>query len=302
MLSSPAFRLARSYLIAPGSHQRLVDEAIVAGADAVVLDLEDGVALAHKPAARVIVAGALAAAAGRRPRPLLLVRVNAVASGLWRDDLDAVVGPGLDAVRVARVESAHALDQVHALVSALERERGLAEGHIGVVATIESAAGALEVPAIARAPRVRALAFGAADFLRDIGAGPDAGDEETAAVRAQLVLASRAAGLLPPIAPVFPRLDRPDLLKASTVAARRQGFFGRSVFHPSQLALVHEVFTPDPGEVASARALVAAFDSRAHDDASAAVCLDDGVLVDPGRVARARWTIALAEDLAARTA
>ncbi len=282
-------RLLRSYLFAPGSHERLLQKVFVAGADAVVLDLEDAVALEHKALARDLVARTLAARGVVDSGPAVFVRINSVRSGLWRDDLDAIVGRGLDGVRVARTDSVDEVREANDAIEALERRRGLARGAIRIIASIESAVAVLEARAIAAGPRVHALAFGSSDFLRDVGAGADAGEQDTLAARAHLVLASRAACIAPPIASVHPRLSDLEELRRTTEAARRLGFFGRSCIHPVQLPVVHQVFTPTPAQLAEARAIVEA----AVGEDETAVRLPDGRFVDAPLVGRARALIDL---------
>jgi len=289
-----ARRLARSYLFAPGSHERLLRDAFAAGADAVVIDLEDSVAAEHKPHARELVHRVLVER-GRSADPLVFVRINSVASGLWRDDLDAIVCAGLDGVRVARVESARDVCEVDEVLAALEGGRGLAAGALEVIATIESATGLANALAIASAPRVRALAFGRADFLQDVSAAAGADDLETLYARAQLVVASRAAGILPPIAPVHPRLGDVDDLRRTSLAARRLGFFGRSCVHPSQIGVIHEAFTPSPAELDEARTLLAAF--AGAPPGSRGLVLPDGRYVDRALADRARAVLTLASRL-----
>lgn len=300
-VSSGGFQLARSYLFAPGSHERLVRRAFSGGADAVVIDLEDAVASEHKALARSVVAKALADR-GRVPGgPLVYVRINSVPSGLWEADLDSVVGPWLDGVRIAHTNSRAELEAVDRHLAALERDRGLAPGSVGVVASIETALAVERAAEIARAPRVRALAFGGTDFLRDVGGAADPDEHGTLLARSHLVVASRSAGILPPIASVHPSLPDLDGLRRTSEAARRLGFFGRSCLHPAQIPVIHEAFTPGQAEVGEARALVDAFDRQAA-AGEAAVMLADGQLVERGVVDRARALLALAERLAARPA
>jgi citrate lyase subunit beta/citryl-CoA lyase len=147
---------------------------------------------------------------------------------------------------------------------------------------------------IARAPRVEALAFGAADFIRDIGADPDEAETQTLYARSHLVVASRAAGINPPIASVYTRIKDLDGLRATTEAARRLGFFGRSCIHPSQVPIVNQIFTPTAEQVAEARAIIAAFE-RARSAGVAAVAMENGQFVDQAVVKRARAIIALSE-------
>jgi citrate lyase subunit beta/citryl-CoA lyase len=283
-------RWFRSYLFAPGSNERLLQRVFDAGADAVVLDLEDAVLPADKARARTLVAGALAS---RPPasRPPVFVRINAVASGLWLDDLMAVVGPSLAGIRLAKAESRAEVEAVAAVLDELERARGLDPGQLALVATIESARGVLAAEAIAGHPRVSALAFGATDFLRDVGAtaGPD--DRETLHARSHLVLVSRAAGLAPPIAPVHTNVSDLDGLRRTTEADRRLGFFGRSCIHPAQVPVVNDVFTPSAAEVEEARRLLDAFERAA----AGAALLADGSFVDRAVARRARAILQLAE-------
>ncbi len=291
----PVRRLARSYLVAPGSHDRLVQEVFDTGADAVVLDLEEGVAAEHKARARELVARVLAER-GRQPGPLVFARVNGAQSAWWRDDIAAVVGPALDGVRVAHIESRDDVDTVDAMLNALERERGLPEGSLEIIPTIESAAGIVHAAAIAASPRVRTLSFGASDFLRDLGAPPDAGDPETLYARSHLVITSRALGLLPPIAPVHTRITDVDDLRRSSEAARRLGFFGRACVHPAQLAVVHEVFAPSTHEVTEARTLVK-HAALLADTGQTSLVAPNGRSIDHAAVERARALVALADTL-----
>jgi citrate lyase subunit beta/citryl-CoA lyase len=286
--------LLRSYLFAPGHDEKLLGKVFVAGADAVVLDLEDAVPPAEKARARERVRRALG---GRAPgsRPPAWVRINALDSEHWREDVDAAVGPALAGVRVPKVESVAALRLLDEALARAEAARGLRGGSVAVACTIESAAGVLAARELAGAPRVRHLTFGAADFAADVGADPGPPELETLAVRSHLVIASRAAGIDPPVAPVFTRLDDEEGLRRSTEAARRLGFFGRSVIHPRQIAVVHEVFTPRPEEVRRAEELVKALESG-----GGATTAPDGHFVDAAVARRARAILELARSLADR--
>ena len=141
-------RPLRSFLFAPGNHARRVEKALSLDADAVILDLEDAVAIAEKPATREAVAAAL-----ERPRQgLLYVRVNAVDTEFCYGDLVAVVRPGLDGIILPKVESAAGLATIDWLLAQLERERGLPLGAIDLIPIIETARGA---PTDRRDPRGR---------------------------------------------------------------------------------------------------------------------------------------------------
>ena len=299
MPPSRAFAACRAHLFAPGSQERLLVKVFEAGADGVVLDLEDAVAPASKPEARRLVAAALSARAGVAG-PVTAVRINGVDTPWWQDDLDAVIGPGLQLIRIPKAESARQIAEVDARVRSLEVARGLEAGGIGFVATIESAAGILGAAEIARAPRVRGFTFGAADFVRDISADASGHDLATLYARQHLVVVSRALGLDPPVASVHTQLADLDGLRRTTEEARALGFFGRSCIHPSQVSVVQDVFTPTPSAAAAARATVEAWDQAVRRGVGA-FTMAGGQFVDDAIVRRAHALIALAEALKEKT-
>jgi citrate lyase subunit beta/citryl-CoA lyase len=285
--------ILRSYLFAPGNSERLVTKVFAAGADAVVLDLEDAVPREEKERARQIVRGAVRSRADRTG-PALWVRINALRSDDWRRDVQAAVGPGLTGLRVPKAESVQDLALLDEELAAVESSTALASGSIALALTLESAAGVLEAHRLAAAPRVVHLTFGAADFAADVGADPEA-TLATLWARSRLVAASAAAGIAPPVASVHTRLDDSEALLRSTQEARSLGFFGRSCIHPRQLAVVHEVFTPSPEELARARATVRALEDAAARGAGAVAV--GGRLVDEAVARRARRLLELARAL-----
>jgi citrate lyase subunit beta/citryl-CoA lyase len=292
--------LRRSYLFAPGNNAKLLGKVFDAGADAVVLDLEDAVPAAQKPEAREMVRAALAE---REPgvSPGVFVRVNHPSTGWWKDDVAAVVAPALTGIRLPKVNGVQEVEKVADLLDEVEAAAGLERGSTPIVCTIESAVGVMNLERIARARRVVGFAYGASDLTRDLGAELVGDEIETLYVRSRLVLVSAALGLQPPIASVQTDLADSERLRATTRAARRLGFFGRSCIHPKQLPIVHEVFTPDPERVARARAVVQAY--REHVAAgSGSFSMPDGQFVDEAIARQAEALVRLADSLDAERA
>jgi citrate lyase subunit beta/citryl-CoA lyase len=216
-----AIRPLRSLLFAPGNHARRVEKALSLEADAVILDLEDAVALAEKRAARAPVAAALA----RPRRGLLYVRVNAFDSEFCYGDLVAVVQPGLDGIVLPKVETAAGLVAIDWLLHQLEREQGPAPGSVDLVPIVETARGLQAIDRILAAPsRVRHVAFGAGDFTLDTGIAWRRDEAELAPARAHIVTASRAAGREAPLDSVWVDLADPAGLEASARTALAFGF------------------------------------------------------------------------------
>jgi citrate lyase subunit beta/citryl-CoA lyase len=290
-------RAIRSYLFAPADNQRILDKVFTAGADAVVLDLEDAVAPAAKAAARETLRSNLEGPS-TPGRPPIWVRINSVGSGIWRDDLAAVVGPWLSGVRIPKAQDPEAIQRVAEFIALREASARMTPGSVSLTLTIESALGVENCRDLARCERVTNLCFGNIDFLADIGARDAEGGLATLYAHSRVVLASRVAGIDPPIAPVLTRLDNEETLRSTTERFRDLGFFGRSCIHPKQLAVVHDVFTPSPEEVAEAREIIAAYETGLE-NASGSEVTKSGQFVDIAVVKRARAVIELAETLGA---
>src|SRR6185437_1003141 len=277
----------RSVLFAPGNHPRKVAKVFAAGADAVILDLEDAVAIAEKPATRPAVVAALATERHCRA----FIRVNAMTTDFCHGDLAAIVVPGLDGIVLPKVEAPWQLKAVDWLIGALERERGLPQGGIDLVPIIETGAGVAAVREIAASgTRVRRLAFGAGDYSVDMNLPWTRDEAEMAHARATIAVASRAAGLEPPIDTVFADLRDPEGFAAAARRALAAGFQGKMCIHPDQVAPANTVFTPGEAEVARARKIVAAFEA-AEAAGSASIQLD-GQFIDYPIVERARRVLA----------
>ncbi|RIV37637.1 HpcH/HpaI aldolase/citrate lyase family protein [Micromonospora radicis] len=263
--------VARSYLYVPGDRDELLGKAAGRGADALVLDLEDAVALPAKQQARDTVAGYLRAAPAGATH---WVRVN---SDQFERDL-TVLDASTAGVWVPKAEP-ELLHEVDRALLATEARLGLPERTLRVVPLVETARGVLSCAQLAAAPRVLRLGIGEADLAGELGLQPDADRTEFAAIRSQVVVASAAARIIPPVGPVETTLRDLDRLDRTSRALLRQGFRARTAVHPGQLATINAVFTPDAGEVATARRVLDAM-ARAERDGSGVAVDDDGRLLD----------------------
>jgi citrate lyase subunit beta/citryl-CoA lyase len=281
----PAYR---SFLFAPGNHARKVAKVFDCGADQVILDLEDAVAKAEKVATRARVVEAL-----KRPRKAgAYVRVNGFHTEFCYGDAVAVVGPGLDGIILPMVESREQIAAFDWLVGALERERGLPPGGIDIIPIIETAKGIANARAIAAAgSRVKRMAFGAGDYTLDVNMEWTLGESELEHARAEMVVASRAAGLEGPIDTVWVHIKDLDGCANSAKRARQLGFQGKMCIYPPQVERVNAAFTPTEAEIAFARRVVAAFE-QAEREGSSSIQLD-GYFIDYPIVYKAQRTLDL---------
>ena len=285
----------RSFLFTPGNHPRKLAKVFHSGADAVILDLEDAVAIAEKPATRAVVVTAL-----KEPRNCQgYVRINSLGTEFWEADIPAVVGSWLDGIVLPKVESAADLVLVDKAIAAAEHSAGLAPGSIDLMPIVETAKGIVNVDEIAGAvPRVRRLSFGGGDYTNDLDFIWTPGEEVLAYARARLVHASRVAEIEPPIDTVVIHIRDHARFRASAERGRMFGFTGKLCIHPDQVPVTNEVFTPGEEEVNHARAVIAAFE-KAEAEGSASIQLD-GYFIDYPIVYKAQRILALMERLQAK--
>jgi citrate lyase subunit beta/citryl-CoA lyase len=291
----------RSLLFVPADGGSKLDKAFSSGADAVIIDLEDSVAPDRKATARASAASFLEAALTRPARPRLLVRVNALATGLTDADLDAVVRARPDAILLPKAEGGASVVQADAKLAAREAAAGIDIGHTKIVAqAIETAAGIFQIGTFRGAsPRLIGLTWGPEDLSAELGAeaNRDANGRLTEPYRLarSLCLFGAAAAEVTAIETVYVDFRNLEGLRAETEAARRDGFSARLAIHPAQVPVINKVFTPTAEALAKARAVIAAFAAAP----SAGVVAIDGKMYDRPHLERAKRLLARAAANAA---
>jgi citrate lyase subunit beta/citryl-CoA lyase len=253
---------ARSWLFVPGDAERKLTKAAASEADALILDLEDSVAAANLPAARILVAAFLRA---HHAAMRLWVRINALGTPHALADLASVVPAAPAGIVLPKADGAPDLIRLGHCLSALEVAAGLPEGaiRIAVVAT-ETPAALFTLGSYATASaRLAALTWGAEDLAAALGAaGNRAADgpyEFTYQLARSLCLAGAAAAGVDAIDTVFTDFRDTAGLAREAQAARRAGFVGKLAIHPDQVGPINAAFTPDAAEIAHAQRIVAAF-------------------------------------------
>ena len=274
----------RSLLFMPGDDLHKIQKGATIGADAVIMDLEDGVAQNRKEAARAVVRGALSSVDfGGTAR---FVRLNAPETGLSYDDLQQTVDGHPDGYVLPKVESAETIRMVSRQLADSERAHGWTVGGIRLLVVVETARGIMNLREIAEAdPRLAALIFGAEDFVGDIGATRTRDGWEMFYARSAVVVVAAANGLQA-IDTVFTDLTDLDGLRVETERALQMGFAGKLAIHPRQVAVINDVFTPSADAVARAHALLAAFEAHQADGTGA--FNHNGQMVDMPMVRAAR--------------
>ena len=287
--------LLRSLVFVPGNRPNMLARALDFGADIVMVDLEDSVPPGEKAAACELAVAWVPRLrqAGRR----VMVRLNALDTGLTAGELAAIVSPDLAGVSIGKAGTAWDLQQVDRLLAPLEAGAGIPPGSVRVIPWIETAMAIVHLYEIARAsPRIAGIAFGAEDYTNDMGIARSDFGAECAYARAATAIAARAAGVAALDGP-FVRFRDPDGLRQDAAAARQMGYNGKFAIHPAQIDLINETFSPLPADLAYASRVVAAWtEAEAAGRGSLSI---DGRMVDVPVVKRAQNLLAQAAAIAA---
>ncbi len=276
----------RSLLFVPGDSARKLDKALHAGADAIIVDLEDSVAMAAKAEARRIAADFTGQ---HRDRISIYVRVNGLSTGMTAGDLAAIMPAAPHGIMLPKAEGPQSAEQLSVMLRAEEALAGLADGITRILPIItETAAGLLMAPLWrTRQPRLAGLTWGAEDLSADVGATSSRDDEghltDPFRLARSLTLFAAAACETDAIDTVHVAFNDLAALDAECRQARRDGFSGKLAIHPAQVPVINAAFTPSDAALAEARAVVNAF-AEAGD---AGVVAIDGRMFDRPHLRRA---------------
>lgn len=286
----------RSLQYVPAHVEKFVAAAHTRGADALILDLEDSVPWEEKARARSLVSGA-AKTVGQAGADVL-VRINSDPA-IAGEDISAAVGPDVTGLSLPKAETPDQIRRIDEAISQAEARAKVAAGATKLILIIESAAGFLDMAALAAAsPRIVAISLGAEDFALDLGMEPN--DETLLMPKQQVVIAAAAAGVMPlGLVGGATGFNDPDAYLALAQRSRRFGYVGATCIHPKQVPLLNTAFAPSEDEVAHARRVVAGAEAAAAEGRGAFSI--DGKMVDAPVVARAQALLARHAAIEART-
>ena len=285
----------RSLIFVPSNSERYLSKAKTLNADIVCLDLEDSVPYDEKDAARHLIKSALALRTTYQTRNIY-VRINSFDSSLAFCDLKAVIQKGIDGIVIPKVSNDDEISAVDRILFTLEQEIGIREKTIKIAASIESAKGVVNSYSIAKASdRVNMLVFGVFDFLYDMHLDYKEGNNEFeyAYARSKIPVDARAAGI-EAIDGIWQKIDDSEGLKRDAALAKRLGYAGKSLIHPSQIETVHEVFIPSKSEIEWATKVVKALDEEKKNGRSKGAIRLEGKMIDAVHYKQAK---AILEDV-----
>jgi len=271
----------------PGANTRALEKAKSLPADSLILDLEDAVAPDAKVQARTNIHSALESGFGHREA---VVRMNGLNTPWGLDDLKVFAHSKADAILLPKVESA---TQIQAVAEQLKQFNP--SHQLTIWAMIETPMAIFKIPEICSAhPSLEALVLGTSDLVKDLHARHTPGRAETLTALSLSVLAARAHQLCV-LDGVHLSLDDEPGLRSSCIQGRDMGFDGKTLIHPSQIALANEIFGPSPAEIQEAKQRIAAYEAAIQSGAGIAVL--NGKLIEELHIQDAKRILALAEAI-----
>jgi citrate lyase subunit beta/citryl-CoA lyase len=284
----------RSLLFIPGDSPKKLDKGLGSGADALLLDLEDSISPQRKADARKTTLAFLKQAIPVKERPRIYVRINGFATGLTDADLDMIVSGRPDGIMFPKAEGGAAVTQCDAKITAREAMHGLPDGSLDIIAIATETAQALFLAGTygGSSKRLKGLTWGAEDLSVELGAEANRDKDGNFLAPYQLArslcLAGAGAAQVQAIDTVYVDFRNEAGFRRECEEAKRDGFTGKMLIHPAQVAVCNEVFTPTPEAIERAKAVVAAFAA----DPGAGTIGIGGVMYDRPHLERARQLLA----------
>ena len=282
--------LYRTMFFVPGNNPSKIIKAEIYKPDCIIYDLEDAVSIFEKDSARILVRHALEY---NRPNCRVGIRVNAADSPYYKEDVRTLVPLGPDFIRLPKTETADDIRSLDELITTLEAENLMEVGTVKIVATIETALGVINAYKIASASkRMLAIGLSAEDFRTDMRMERSEDGSEILFARNMISLAAHSAGIMP-IDYVYSNINNEEGFRDDVRFGKKLGYSGKSVIHPNQIAIVHEIYTPSAVEIEQTKKILKAYEI-ALKEASGVIALD-GKMIDKPMVTRAMAILAYAK-------
>ena len=283
--------LRRTMMFVPGNNPAMIKDAGIYGADSLLFDLEDAVAVSEKDSARFLVHNAIKTL--KFGDTEIVVRINGLDTPFGRNDIEAMVRAGVDVIRLPKTETKEDIQAVEAVIEEVERKIGREVGSTKMMAAIEGAKGVINAYSIATASkRLIAIALGAEDYVTNLKTKRYADGMELMGARSQIIIAARAAGIYA-MDTVYADVDNEEGFKREVELIKQLGFDGKSVINPKQIKPVHEIYAPTAQEIRKSADIVRA--ARAAQKQGLGVISLNGKMIDKPIIERAERVLQLAK-------
>lgn len=288
--------ILRSLIFVPSNSKRFIEKAKALNADIICFDLEDSVPFNEKTTARQAIVDVLAKKAEYRSN--IYIRINSLESGLAFSDLKSIIQEGVDGIVVPKVNDKEEVNQIEHLISSLEKERGIEKDSIKLMPSIESAKGVVNAHSIAKSvERINALVFGVFDFLYDMHLDYVEDDEVGYQyARAKIPVDARAAGVAA-LDGIWQKVHDIEGLRNDASIARRLGYSGKTIVHPSHIDPIHKIFMPSKNEIEWAKKVLQALrEPMEMGDGKGAIKLE-GKMIDAAHYKQAKAILNTIDEL-----
>lgn len=284
-------RLRRTMMFVPGKNPGMLKDAGIYGADSLMFDLEDAVAVTEKDSARFLVYNAIKT--NDYGSTEIVVRINGLDTPFGREDIEAVVRAGADVIRLPKTERSQDILDVEAAIEEVERKISREVGSTKMMAAIESAEGVINAYSIATSSkRLIGIALGAEDYVTSLKTKRYPDGMELMGARSAIVIAARAAGIYA-LDTVYSDVENEEGFRREVTLIKQLGFDGKSVINPKQIKPVHEIFAPTEQEITKSINIVKAA-KEAQEQGIGVISLN-GKMIDKPIIARAERTLQLAQ-------
>ena len=284
-------RLRRTMMFLNAQKPSLIKDPYIYKPDSIMLDLEDAVAEKEKDAARYSLYHALKEIDYRGCERV--VRINGLDTDLWREDIRCSVAGGCDSIRIPKTETAADVKLVEEAVEAAEKEFGIPEGSVLIMAALESAKGVVNAYEICTSSeRLFGIALSGGDYSKDLQTTISGTGIEFMGARQNMIIAARAAKVQC-FDTVWTNLDDMEGFRRETEMIHTMGFDGKSIINPRQIDIVHEIYTPKEKDIIFAEKVIREIDEKSA--LGIGVFTVNGKMIDIAFYPGAKRTIALAK-------
>ncbi|WP_055665326.1 citrate (pro-3S)-lyase subunit beta [Desnuesiella massiliensis] len=283
-------RLRRTMMFVPGSNPGMIKDAYIYGADSLMFDLEDAVAVTEKDSARFLVYNAIKTIDYGDKE--LVVRINGLDTPFGKDDIEAMVRAGVHVIRLPKTERKEDILAVEAVIEEVERKIGREVGSTKMMAAVESPIGVINAYEIATSSsRLIGIALGAEDYVTNLKTKRYSDGLELLGARTQIVIAARAAGIYA-LDTVYSDVDNEEGFRREVELIKQLGFDGKSVINPRQINPVHEIYAPTAEEIKKSISIIRA--AKEAEEKGLGVISLNGKMIDKPIVDRADRVLQLA--------
>ena len=288
-------KLRRSMLFVPANNPGIIRDSYLYRPDSVMFDLEDSIAITEKDSARYLLFNMI-----KKMKPLykesgieLVVRINGLDTEFGVEDLEASIRAGIEVIRIPKTDTVENVYEVEKHIERIEKESGIEVGRTKIIVAIEGPLGALNALEIAKcSPRLIGMAIGGEDYVTNLKTTRSEDGVEMLMGRAMIVMAARSAGIAA-LDSVYSDVNNDEGFLKEASMIKQMGFDGKSLIHPRQIELIHNLYTPDEKSIKKSLRIIKSTEEALAEGRG--VFTVDGKMIDKPIIERAQHVLNLAK-------